>query len=426
MSNTELRHRLSHFYALLTGVIGLFILAQLFAHQTSSIDLATLLAFTLMALIASYFRIPVGQGDLALDGAVLLGATMVDGVALGGWASFITGLVTGIMSLSAKPASASRWADSASAALLNSGRNVIAMAASWWCYQGLKGSAVPVAIDTAQALAIVILCITYAAVRHLWGWPVLALQSQTPIRKLSDQIHLDDFLIELAPLPIALLTAATFVKLGWSFFLLLAFVFAGLGAIMRQMLETMRAMQHRITALKITNQILEAIADTPEESDALGALAHELCKQIVRAPKVEIGLYNHEHTHVDIRVSVDCEARMPVMHIPLTPMWEWLNERQEPDLVQSKEQLDRLLFLLPPISKDRTPQTAMFVPILSSVQEQGKDTPTAPRPAIGGIVLQSPDPDAFTSQDMTHIVAVADQIGTAISRAQVPEKLVPS
>ena len=53
MSNRDIRHGLSHFYALLTGVIGLLALAQLFARQTSSIDLATLLAFTLMALTAS-------------------------------------------------------------------------------------------------------------------------------------------------------------------------------------------------------------------------------------------------------------------------------------------------------------------------------------------------------------------------------------
>jgi len=426
MSNTELRHGLSHLYALLTGVIGLFVLIQLFARQTSSIDLATLLAFTLMALIASYFRIPVGQGDLALDGAVLLGATMADGVALGGWASFITGLVTGIMSLPSKPISASGWADSASAALLNGGRNVIAMAAAWWCYQGLEGSAVPVSIDTAQALAVIILCVAYAAVRHLWEWPVLALQSQTPIRQLSNQIRLDDFLIELAPLPIALLTAATFVKLGWSFFLLLAFVFTGLGAIVRQMLETMRNMQRRITTLEITNQIMEAIADTPTESNALGTLAHQLCKQIVPAPKVELGLYNDEHTHVDIRVSLDNEARMPVMHIPLTSLWDWLDERQEPYLAQSKAQLDQLSFSLPPMSKDRIPQTAMFVPILSRVQDESKGDQTTPRPTIGGIVLQSPYPDAFTSQDMAHIVAIADQIGTAIGRTQAPEKIAPS
>jgi hypothetical protein len=268
--------------------------------------------------------------------------------------------------------------------------------------------------------------VTYAAVRHLWEWPVLALQSQTPIRQLSNQIRLDDFLIELAPLPIALLTAATFVKLGWSFFLLLAFVFAGLGAIMKQMLEMMRIMQRRITALKITNQIMESIVDTPAERDALGALAHQLCKQIVPSPKIELGLYNDAHTHVNIRVSLDNEARTPVMHIPLTPLWEWLDGRQEPYLAQSKTQLAQLLFSLPPISKDRIPQTAMFVPILSSVQDEIKDDQTIRRPAIGGIVLQSPHPDAFASQDMAHIVAIADQIGAAIDRAQVPEKMVPS
>ena len=56
-----IRHRLAYLYAILTGIIGLFILVRLFMQQTLSIDLETLLAFSLTAVIVSYFRVPLGE-----------------------------------------------------------------------------------------------------------------------------------------------------------------------------------------------------------------------------------------------------------------------------------------------------------------------------------------------------------------------------
>ena len=282
MSRADLGHRLAHLYALISGVAGLVVLTRFFVRQAPPADLAFLLAFTLTALIVSYFGVPVGRAGtqkLGLQGAVLLGTTLAGGPALGGWAACITGMITVIIPFPST--STVRWEDNVSTALLNSGRNVIAIALAWWAYQGLGGESAPTVLDTSQTLAILALCGTYATTRRLWLQPARALRQQG--RPSRDD--LEDVLIELVPLPISVLIAATFVELGWSFYLLLAFTFIGLGAIMRQMIEHIRAMQEQIQELEVANHIGRSIASTPPEIRALSELTYQLCQQIVTAPK---------------------------------------------------------------------------------------------------------------------------------------------
>lgn len=160
--------RTSYLYALLTGVVGLFTLIWLFMHPASAVDLATLLAFTLFAILLSYLRIPIGHmGEVGLTGAVLLGAALVGGPAWGGWAGFITGLVTGLISLPVPPTRREQWASRAATALFDGGRNIFAIAVAWWAYQGLGGSRVPLSLNAMQTLAVIVLCLIYASVRCL-------------------------------------------------------------------------------------------------------------------------------------------------------------------------------------------------------------------------------------------------------------------
>ena len=412
-----LRHRLSYLYTLLIGLLGLLVLVWLFMDQTTDVDLATLLAFTLTALILSYFRVPIGKakGELGLEGAVLLGATLAGGPALGGWVAFITGLVTGIIPLSTSASHSKGWADSVSTSLLNGGRNVLATVVAWWAYRGLEGGVEITTIDTLQGLAVVILCVAFAIVRFLWQWPMAVLQGSPPRLELFTPDSLTQVLVDLIPLPVALLTAVTFVELGWFFFLLLVFVFVGLSALLRQMLVRMQDLEEQVETAKLSGQIKEAIAAAHPEISTLSELAYDLCQRLVPAPKFELGLYDDRHTHVNIQISANKSVKLPPMKIPITPQWAWLGELGEPQLFQGRAQLEQLPFSLPPID-DKAAQTAMFVPITNGpATEKGQ---TVPSPIIGGIALFAPHPTAFTQQDLAHIVLIAERVGIAITQAR--------
>ena len=538
ISAQNLRRRWPYTYALFIGILGLLVLVRLFAQQATPVDLSTLLLFTVTALIVSYFKVPICRTnpehlldgpsrltalcdvELALDGAILLGATLVGGPAFGGWVAFVTELVMPMVPMPweppvsidlAQPTSdgpnpsplpskdppaerrpakhsapdAPRTLDKANAlwrrlasfrqrppslpsrshrqhipcgwrtsaldnvaiGLLNGGRNVVAVGASWLAYRAMGGTIAPTTVDTPLALALIVLCVVYTFALKLCLWPALVLQGVPPLQALESQITPSTLMIELLPLPTALLVSATFVELGWLFFLILASVFIGLGAVMRQMLETIRTMRQQMDILSFTQRVRQAIIDTPQEVDDLCALAYPLCTEIAQSYKFELGLHDRTLTHVHIRVAVDDCLSLPPMRIPVTPLWAWLSERQEPLLVKTEAQFAALPFTLPPLGKGKAPRSAMFVPLPRPSQQQqmfsirarrgstdkaNSGEPlandlrkavrhSAPHPAehpLGAIVLQSPYPNAFSAQDVTRIAVIAEQLGSAIQKTR--------
>jgi hypothetical protein len=482
-STTVARRRWFHIYALLTGVLGVSILALLFVHQDTPLDLPALLLFTLVALIVSYFKIPIGRRDieLGLDGAVLLGATLVGGAAFGGWTAFVTGLIP-----SFRPHM--RWVDRSATALLDSGRKVIAVSVAWLAYQGMGGRLSPI-VDTQEALALIVLCTVYGVLHCLWSVPARRLESAPSRQTLGSLIDLTTLMVELLPLPIALLISVTFVRLGLSSFLVLALVFIGLSAVMRRMQETMNGLQAQIDALTLADRLQQAITDCPRQVDALCALGYDFCTHVVATPRFEIGLFESvaartkiasgqetedplslptpsSPTHVRIPVSVDGSARLPAMRIPITPQWLWLSERREPYLGESEAHLARLPFALPPIERTHEIRSALLVPLQhtspredlspeavappgtqatdtreaepKAVGRQATEGQAAAGPAakgpqnglscasFGAIVVGSPHPNAFSPRDARHIVLIADRLSTAILKAQAgPEPPPP-
>jgi hypothetical protein len=460
------RRRWAYSYDLLIGILGVLILVQLFERQKAPVDLPTLLLFALMAVIVSYFKVPTGtrDTDVSLDGAMLLGAVLVGGPVLGGWAAFITGLaspLTGVNEIlpQAFPETGerptkrrswrARWVANASAAALHGGRNVMALSTAWVAYQGLGGTLAPTVVDTPLALALITLCVVYALVRCLLQWPAVVLQSAAPEQMLASVAHPTTILIEVIPLPISLLIAAIFVQLGWSFFLLLALVCIGLSTVMRQMMVSIVTMRKQIDLLTLAEQVRRAIANTPHEIDALVALAHRLCTEIVTAPRYEIGLYAPEHrlsaateeetaggtalqntlSHVHIHLAVHDGETLPPMHVPITACWRWLSSRRDPLLAQDRDQLAQLSFSLPPFKEGESPQSAMFVPLVaaragqnanSDPHEPPREDPPEQGAPIGAIVLQSPHPHAFSSSDTEQIALIADLIGAALTKAHAP------
>jgi hypothetical protein len=416
MPDKDVRQRPAYLYAMLTSITGLLVLVRLFM-QPASVDLATLLAFTLTAIIVACFRVPIGQAgaELGLDGAILLAAMLAEGPVHGGWAAFITGLVVSM--IPGRTTTAVRPGSKAAVALLTSGSNVISITVAWLVYGVLGGSSITSLsspVDISQTLAVIGMCVAYAMVQCLLAWPALVLQRMHARQTLSRPLAPARFLLKLIPLPISLLIAVVFVKMGWSFFLLLALALIGQGAVLRQMLETVRALQTEIDGLKTTNRIQAAIAATPPQVGALSKLAYGLCQQVVSAQKFELGIYDSSRTSVSIQVAVDGPVKLPPMHIPLTPQWEWIGTCQEPQLISEEALLEQLPFSLPPLDDQQRPRSAMFVPIPGAPTEQEPDQESAVQDSLGGIILLSPAADAFTRQDLSNIIEIASQVGAAL------------
>jgi hypothetical protein len=407
---TKSEPTLARIYAALIGVLGLGALIWLF-EQAPPVDLATLLAFAVVAVLMSYFRVPVGLAGthIGLDGAVLLSATLAGGPALGGWASFAAGLVTGIAIPDQRDPPG--WGDRTAQALLNGGTNVLASLLAWLSYEGMNGNG-QTAIDGRESMPVLLLCLVYALVRYTWTWPYWLLHTRAHGQPTTNLLSLTGFALEFLPLPAALLTAATFVHLGWAFFLLLVLVYVGLGAIMRQMLAHIVAQQEQIEALDLRARVCESIGETPLEISKVSKLACTLCQQVAPADRFELGLYDLLHTQITIQVSAQGDTQLPAMRMPVTPLWEWLSKQSEPQRY-SGEDLSQLPFTLPPFEQV-LPRHVLFVPLVpdTPVAEGETNEPT------GGIVLQSAADAAYTDKQLAYVAEIAKHITKALSRCQ--------
>jgi len=374
-SQQKLGPRLADLYALLMGLFGVLVLIRLLDYQTMSFDLLTLLSFTLLALLVSYFRIPIGQNDaeLRIDGAILLGATLTAGPVIGGWAAFITGLVTGILPLPRKRLDRSSVMDHIVTASLNSGRNVVAIGAAWIAYYWLGGTLKPSRITLGLGLALILLGLSYVLVRSLLAWPVLLLKDISAQKTRIEVTNANKVLIELIPLPIALLISPAFIQFGWTRFLTLALVLIGTGALIRQMAEMIQSLQNQIGTVTLSNRIKQALSSTPHNTQALCDLARQFCAEIVPA-QCEIGLYNKDMTQVTVQSGAKA-PRAPLMRIPITPLWNWIGQQRAPILYDTPAQLDALELPLPKLESGEKPQSVLLAPILGELMEREKDWP---------------------------------------------------
>jgi len=478
-------------YALVLGILGVLALAYLFVYQTTAVDLFTLLLFTVTAVIVSSFQVPIyrtaarsllrrsstlaalGDVELGMEGAILLGFMLAAGPSLGGWVAFITGLVTSVLSrprastapcagqaTSASKTSPSRasgahsaaprsamtdgswdrthayrlpgpWVDHVASALLNGGRNVLAIGAAWWAYHGMGGTLRPFSVNTTLALALIVMCIVYALVRRLAAWLALVLLHVPPWQGIESFLAPGPLAVELLPLPVAFLVSATYAGLGWSCFLMLALVFIGMGAVVWQMMETIWNGREQVDMLKLRQEVSQGAAGAVHDVDALCALAYRFCDEAAAPAKFEIGLYNRTLTLVYIRLAVENGSSLPPMSIPQTPLWTWLSELKEGVLAETEAEIAALPFDLPPLGPGQLPRAAIFAPLFSA-QQQDQPLPAepatlsvsvpgpeeaTPRP-IGAIVLQSPISNGLDARALAYVQVIAEQIGLAIGRVQ--------
>ena len=403
---SNLYPRLADIYALLTGVFGVLALLQLLDYQTTSFDLITLLPFTLLALIVSYFRIPLAYTniELGLDGAVLIGAMLTAGPVIGGWAAFITGLVSGIRP---RPGTHNTAAlDVITQAALGGGRYVLATAAAWIVYHWLGSALNPPRLDHHLALALLLMFIVYVLARTLLAWPVELFKSASPQETLARIANINQVLFDLVTLLIAPLISPSFIRFGWTRFLTLALIFIGAGALMRRMAETIRALHEQLETRSLLDRVKQTF-DAAQDTSSLCTLARQFCAETTSA-KCEIGLYNDALDQITIFAS-EGDEKLPSMRLPVTPYWRWAGEQTAITRIDPAAQSNDLPFEITTPDNAAPPRALLCIPLRQA------DAPDRPS---GAIILQSTQANAFDQQTITRIAALRDLFGKAMARVQ--------
>jgi len=282
------------------------------------------------------------------------------------------------------------------------------------------------------------------------------LQSTAPDKVFAAQSHPKAILVELLPLPISALIAAIYLGLGWEYYLLFTALLIGTGIITRGLLKDLEAKHREAAHLALCRRVCRAIAETADDVEGLIALTEQLCTEVAPALGFDLGIYLPEHvlsqkalapsspparpiplqgqqsnapkTHVHIPLAVLDEQRRSPMYIPMTSLWQWLSEQRAPLLASGRDEIERLPFELPPLGKGIPTQSAMFVPLpperpasencADPVEETRQEAEVnAPPPPLGGLVMQSPHPGAFSPSHLDQIALIAYEIGRALAHA---------
>ncbi len=409
----DFRQRLAFIYALLIGVVGVLTLVWLLQYQTASFDLLALLAFTLLSIIVSYFRIPIGpdSAELSVDGTILLGAMLTGGPVIGGWAAFITGLVLSIHPQAKRLTAPLSWVEQAALSALNSGRNVIAIGAAWVIFYWLGGTLNPARFKPTIILALLLMCIVYILTRLLIVWLLGIFVGSRLLQSFFMTVNADQFLIELLPLPLALAFSPFFVRFTWTRFLILALLFIGNGMLLYQLTRQIQHAQNQIETLRMRQKIEQALADLASSTGTLCSLAHRFCQEIVQA-YCEIGIFNAALSQVQVAISSDVQTSQPSMYIPMTALWAWIGNLNRPQVLSVPEELDTLPFPLPRLPKGTSARSALLIPICDPKSAVEKPTHIP----LGGILLLSESPQAFDPTIVERLTVLADLIGVTLRR----------
>lgn len=422
--------RLPVVYSLLIGLLGVAVLVQLVEYQTASFDLWALLAFAVVAMLVSYFRLPMGQdgAELNLEGAVLLGAMLTGGPIVGGWAAFIAGLATGLAPYLAQRHARKAWIEHVASAACHGGRNVMAIGGAWTVLTGLGGSLHPATVQARTVLALVLMCLVYVLLRLILYVPVVLLAGRTDERAWARTWNPTQILLELAPLPAALLIAPVWAAWTWARLLTLAIMLVGVGALVRHMRMENHQLQDRVQELLFAQRVHKEIQHAAGDLDALSRLTQAWCAEIVSC-QCEMGIFDAAQDHAGVYVRLEDGRCLPPMHIPITTMWQWAASLAAPHLVDTPESFAELPFNLPPFESGLPVSSALFIPL----HRQPAAAPGCELPLLepaGALILLSAQPHALGPAQTGHLNTVAQALSAKLpdilafqSRACEPELL---
>ncbi len=160
--------------------------------------------------------------------------------------------------------------------------------------------------------------------------------------------------------------------------------------------------------LAVLGEIGRAILEAQLDEEQLCELIYKLAGRVVPAPGFQLGLLDGERYQIKIWVR-DGERQPPADYIlpPGQGMVGWLREHRRAILVHDFQvEMDALPFR-PTYHSVQPPRSAVFLPLLVADS------------IIGLISIQSPEPGAFTEDDVRVLTILANQSASALNNARL-------
>ena len=408
-------------YALLIGMVGLgvlaFGLAEGASEATQTLDGWAVLALAILSLLIqrSSFHLGTPAGH-SLSGVIDVAAILALGPPGGAVVAVLGGLA--YLELNAVRHRRFTLRSLLELPLFNAGLKALMALAGGALYTRLGGALPLTGLGGRAAVAAGGLCITWFVVHRL-GWAVWDFleggreQVRTFLRDSLPNV----LLIELLPLPFAVIVALVYTRLEWPAFGLLALLVVAVAILVQRWADARKALIQRVAELSIVERVGRAIVEAELDVDDLAQLMYEHASQVADATIFHLGLFdgdpNWENLTYTLKLWIREGQRLPEQTFPLKPgvgLVNWMRETKEPVLVRDfPRDLDSLPARPAYVSED-PPRSALYVPLIAG------------ETVIGTMSLQSFRRTAYDEGDLRVLSAMANQAAVAMQKARLYDR----
>jgi serine phosphatase RsbU (regulator of sigma subunit)/putative methionine-R-sulfoxide reductase with GAF domain len=293
--------------------------------------------------------------------------------------------------------------------LYDSGLKIVVSLGSGWFYTLIGGQIPPLPLEPALVLPIALLVLGWFLLDHL-GWAIAeaALRGWRGLQAWFRSSILPALLVDLLPLPLALLVVLAYREQSWMAFGLVAVYLLGTSMVIQQLFSLTQRQQRAAQELVALNEVAQAIVQAELSVEGLCDLIYEQASRVVDTSSFHLGLF--EQDRFTLKIHVREGVRQDPLTVTLAPgegIVGWMKQSKKPLLVQDfLREMDRLP-ARPTYLSDRPPRSAVFVPLMV-----GQDV-------IGSLSIQSPRPFAFSEQHLRMLSFIADQSSLAIAKARL-------
>jgi len=255
-----------------------------------------------------------------------------------------------------------------------------------------------------------ILFVTWFVLDHLgWGAAEALLGGWSNLREWLRAVIGPSILMELLPLPLALLVVLAYRENGFT----LALVVGGLigtSVVVQRLFAAANEQRRLARELATLNEVARAIVQAELSVEGLCGLIYEQASRVVDTSIFHLGLFDGDSYTLQLRMAEG--RRQDPLTVTLQPgegIVGWMRQTKQSLLVRDFEREMDQLPARPRYISTAPPRSAVFVPLLSRGE------------MIGSLSIQNMRPNTYTEQHLRILSFIANQAAIAIEKARLYE-----
>jgi serine phosphatase RsbU (regulator of sigma subunit)/putative methionine-R-sulfoxide reductase with GAF domain len=296
--------------------------------------------------------------------------------------------------------------------LFNAGLKALMALAGGSLYLALGTELPLVALNGRAALAAAVLSVFWFALDQL-GWALWDYieGGRARLQRLIRNAVPTAMLIELVPLPFAIIVALVYTRLDWLAFGLLALVIVAVSVLIQRWADARSALVQRVAELTTIEEVGRAIVEAELDLAELSQLMYDYARRVSDTTIFHLGLFDGDEYVLKLRIR-DGE-RMPEQRFQMSPgvgLVNWMRETKQPLLVRDFAREMESLPARPAYVSEQPPRSALYVPLIAG------------ETVIGTMSVQSLQPDAYNESDLRALSAMGNLAAVAMQKAQAYEQ----